>query len=125
MSDEDEYRFLICRSGDDDPEPVGRVAFPWVFDSEQIGFLSYWVTPEHQGNGYVTEATELFLDYAFRERGFHKLDAHVNESNAASAAVLEKLGFEREGVRRQESFVDGDWEDSLSYGLLAEEWLDR
>lgn len=101
------------------------VAFPWVFDSKQIGFLSYWMAPEHQGNGYATEATALFLDDAFRERGFHKVDAHVDESNVASAAVLKKLGFEREGTRRRERFVAGDWEDTRLYGLLADEWLDR
>ncbi|WP_327053910.1 GNAT family N-acetyltransferase [Halomicrococcus gelatinilyticus] len=121
--DDAEYRFLVCRSGDD-PEPVGVVAFGWVAESKQVGFLMYWIAPEHQGNGYVTEAAELFLDYAFRERGFHKVNAHVAASNDASAAVLEKLGFEHEGTRRQECFVDGAWEDEHLYGLLADEWFD-
>ena len=119
-----EYHFLICVDGDtDDPEPVGVVAFPWVRDSTKIGSLMYWVAPEHQGQGYVTEGTELFLDYVFRECGFRKVNARVNASNAASAAVLENLGFEREGTRRSESIVDGDWDDMHMYGLLAEEWL--
>ena len=125
MLDDSECRFLICRSdGDADPDPVGVVAFAWVPESRRVGFLMYWVAPEHQGNGYVTEAAELFLDHAFRERGFHKVNAHVTASNAASAAVLEKLGFEREGTRRRQNFVDGAWEDEHLYGLLADEWLD-
>ncbi|WP_232686730.1 GNAT family N-acetyltransferase [Halobacterium zhouii] len=107
----------------DDPEPVGVVAFGWMRDNLKIGSLMYWVAPEHQGNGYVTEGTELFLDYAFRECGLHKANARVNASNGASAAVLENLGFEREGTRRQESIVDGEWDDMHIYGLLADEWL--
>lgn len=125
MLEDTEYRFLMCHSNDgDEPAPVGVVAFAWVVDEHKIGWLSYWVAPEQQGNGYVTEGAELFLDYVFRERGFHKVNAGVAASNAASAAVLEKLGFEREGTSRQEHFVDGDWEDSHKYGLLADEWLD-
>ena len=107
----------------DGPEPVGVVAFPWVRDNTKIGSLMYWVAPEHHGNGYVTEATALLLDYVFRECGFHKVNARVNASNPASAAVLENLGFQREGTRRAESIVDGDWDDMHLYGLLAEEWL--
>ena len=138
MLEDEEYHFLICadvRSESardasssesetgDGPVPVGVVAFPWVRDSTKIGSLMYWVAPEHHGNGYVTEATTLFLDYVFRECGFHKVNARVNASNPASAAVLENLGFQREGTRRAESIVDGDWDDMHMYGLLAEEWL--
>ena len=138
-----EYHFLICVSEqneptsnvgdgatsspdetDDGPEPVGVVAFGWVRDTARIGSLMYWVAPEHRRNGYVTEGTALLLDYAFEERRFHKVNANVITSNDASINALESLGFEREGRQRQESFVDGEWEDTFTYGLLAEEWLD-
>lgn len=120
-----EHHFLICTGGDDDPEPVGVVAFGWVRDDTKIGSLMYWVAPERRGQGYVTEGTELFLDYAFGECGFNKVNARVAESNDASANALEGLGFEREGRGRKECFIDGDWEDMFMYGLLAEEYLDE
>jgi RimJ/RimL family protein N-acetyltransferase len=140
--EDEEHRYLICvadqreatgetsgeerpanREDGEDPEPVGVVAFPWVRDSTKVGSLMYWVAPEHQGKGYATEGTSLFLDYVFGECGFHKVNARVNASNAASATVLEKLGFQREGTRRAESIVDGEFEDMHMYGLLADEWL--
>jgi RimJ/RimL family protein N-acetyltransferase len=150
MVEDDEYRFLICvdtrdevsgepsgdaaRSADDhsesvrdashdDPEPVGVVALPWVFDETKSAFLMYWIAPEHQGNGFVTEANRLLLDYVFRECGFHKVAAYVHETNDASAAVLESLGFQREGTLRQEVFTDGEWLDEHRYAVLADEWL--
>ncbi|WP_232703237.1 GNAT family N-acetyltransferase [Halobacterium wangiae] len=124
MLEDEEYHFVICsNSEDEDPEPVGVVAFGYVSGHADRGSLMYWVAPEHQGNGYVTEATELFLDYAFRECGFHKVTARVNVSNEPSAAVLESLGFVQEGRRRKESVVDGEREDMFTYGLLADEWL--
>jgi RimJ/RimL family protein N-acetyltransferase len=134
---EADYRFLICvdeRSesagdashvdGDDsDPTPVGEVAFAYVARERERGALMYWIHPDHQGNGYVTEASELFLDYAFRECGFHKVTARVLVSNEASARTLEKLGFQREGTRRESTVVDGEYQDMYTYGLLDHEWL--
>jgi RimJ/RimL family protein N-acetyltransferase len=121
---DDDYRFLVCRdAADDDPEPVGSVGLPWVFDDRQGAFLMYWIAPDHQGNGYVTEATSLLLDYAFAECGFHKISAYVLATNDASAAVLETLGFAREGTLRREVFDGGEWVDEHRYGLLADEWL--
>lgn len=123
--EDEEYRFLVCLPGDDDdPEPVGVVGLPWVFEDTKSGFLMYWIAPEHQRNGYVTEATELLLDYLFRECGFHKVAAYVHETNDASAAVLESLGFVREGTLRREVFSDGEWLDQYRYGVLAGEWLE-
>lgn len=140
MLEDEDYHFLICvderresteaasgaaaSSEDGDLEPVGVVAFGWVSSPGERGNLMYWVAPEHQGNGYVTEGTELFLDYVFGECGFHKVDARVLVPNDASAAALEKLGFEREGRRRDDAILDGEYVDTYTYGLLDHEWLD-
>ena len=120
-----EHHFLVCPIPEDgdDPEPAGVVAFGWVRDDVKIGSLMYWVAPEHRRQGYVTEGTELLLDYAFAECGFNKVNARVAESNEASANTLEGLGFEYEGRGRKECFIGGEWEDMFMYGLLAEEWL--
>ena len=107
---------------ENDPEPVGEVAIPWVRDTHGSGMLMYWIAPAHQGHGYATEAAELVVDHAFRERRLNKVWAHVLESNTGSQRVLEKLGFTQEGRLRQNCFIDGDFEDAYHYGLLAEEW---
>jgi len=140
-----DYHFLVCADGRSEPAeragsdtdsggsgddeeglvPVGVVAFGWVGSPGERGSLMYWIAPEHQGNGYVTEATELFLDYVFRECGFHKVSARVLVSNEASAGALEKLGFQREGRRRESAVVDGEYEDMYTFGLLAREWLEN
>ena len=144
--EDSDYRFLICvdepsestgeasgdagpassaESGDGEgPTPVGEVAFAWVSQEGERGSLMYWIAPEHRGNGYVTEATELFLNYVFRECGFHKVSARVLVSNDASANTLEKLGFEQEGRRREAAVIDGEYEDMYTFGLLDREWLD-
>jgi RimJ/RimL family protein N-acetyltransferase len=84
--------------------------------------LAYWIASEAQGNGYATDAARTVLDHGFDRLGLHKAVAKTFESNEASARVLEKLGFSREGVFRDEAFVGGEWQDMIRHGLLAEEW---
>ncbi|NHN59792.1 MULTISPECIES: GNAT family N-acetyltransferase [Halorussus] len=84
--------------------------------------LAYWVAPAAQGNGYATDAARTVLGHGVDRLGLHKVTAKSFASNEASVRVLEKLGFEREGVFREEAYVDGEFVDLLRFGLLAEEW---
>lgn len=128
----DGVRLLIC-AGDEDAvrrgerdgiTRVGEIGIPWVRHPHAAGMLMYWVAPEYQGNGYVTEATELLLDHAFRDMRLNRVWAVVIEPNTGSQHVLEKIGFQEEGVARQGAFIDGEYVDSINYGVLAEDWLD-
>ena len=129
MQDDDSETFLVCTDGGD-ADSVDRVGEVFLFDLyEQRGSveLGYWIAPEHQGNGYATAAAALAVDYCVTERRLHKVNARVLAFNDGSRAVLEKVGFEPEGCRREEFYVDGEYVDSDLYGIVADEWdaLDR
>lgn len=81
-----------------------------------LGDRSIW------GRGYSTEAIGLAVDLAFSRFELHRIQAGVYASNAASCRVLEKAGFRREGIWRQQLRVPEGWEDHLFYGMLREEW---
>jgi len=125
ISSDESASFLICASGedtDDDPEPVGSVV---LFDEDEragTATIAYWVVPEHQGEGYCTEATALLCEYAFGERRLNKLRADVLATNDASRGVLENLGFVEEGLLREEKYVYGKYVDVHRFGLLADDW---
>lgn len=111
---------LVCVDG----EPVGFVAlFDWN-ETDGRAEIAYWIAPTHQGNGYGTEATELAVAYAFDERRCHRLVAGAHETNDASRALLETLGFREEGRLRENTFLDGEFVDTIRYGLLVSEWRD-
>jgi RimJ/RimL family protein N-acetyltransferase len=74
------------------------------------------------GKGYGTDAGRLALGFAFRELNLHRLCATVFDYNAASRALLEKLGFTHEGTFREHLERDGQRHDMLLYGLLRPEW---
>ncbi|WP_416840735.1 GNAT family N-acetyltransferase [Haloferax sp. DFSO52] len=116
--DGDDINFLICYDGN----PVGTIGLKppdTITGAVEVGYI---VAPTHWGEGYATDAVRAICGYAFDERRMNKVYAKAYETNQPSVRVLEKVGFTREGVLREEGFVDGEHVDVLRYGLLADEW---
>ena len=109
-------------AGNANPTPIGAVN-AWDLDRPH-GQLSYWLFPDYHGEGYATEAMTLFLDHLFDAREIRGVEARVFSHNDASAALLDRLGFVREGRLRERNFVDGAYRDELVFGLLREEWVE-
>jgi diamine N-acetyltransferase len=108
----------------------------WFFiqqkDGTKIGFIGthlngaleigYALIPSKRGKGYGTEAVQIMLDYLFMSKDIVRVQAQTNSENKSSQRVLEKTGFQKEGVARKGLFVWGNWVDVCSYGILREEW---
>jgi [ribosomal protein S5]-alanine N-acetyltransferase len=84
--------------------------------------MGYCLGDEAWGQGYATEAARAVLQWAFVTLDLNRVQAETDTRNAASARVLEKLGFVREGTLREDCVVNGDVSDSWVYGLLRREW---
>ncbi|PSQ48342.1 GNAT family N-acetyltransferase [Halobacteriales archaeon SW_7_65_23] len=120
VSGDGEIALLVTRDPD---TPLGTVGLT-VKKEARRAELGYWIAPQHQGEGYGTEAAGLLVDFGFRQRGFHRIEARVFEFNDASQGLLESLGFTLEGTHREGHYVDGSYQDTLWYGVLEEEWDD-
>jgi len=110
--------WAITLAGDD-------TAIGWVAAGEKrqggVTELGYILAREHWGRGIAREAVTAVIDRLFAE-GQRRVFADTDPENAPSIALLERLGFRREGLLR------GEWEthigvrDSLILGLLRDEW---
>jgi len=74
------------------------------------------------GCGYATEAARALLRWSFDTLNLNRIQAETDTRNVASARVLEKLGFVREGTLREDCVVNGEVSDSWVFGLLRREW---
>ncbi|WP_431227307.1 GNAT family N-acetyltransferase [Burkholderia contaminans] len=82
----------------------------------EIGFSlrrKYW------RGGYMREAASAMIDHAFGALRLNRLEADIDPRNVASAGLLERLGFVREGLLRERWIVGDEVSDSALYGLLA------
>ena len=80
-----------------------------------------WLAADCTGRGTATTASGILLDFLFGREGLHRVSAQCAVHNATSIALMERLGFTREGRLRQAEFVGDEPHDLYVYGLLAKE----
>ncbi|OBG17472.1 GCN5 family acetyltransferase [Mycolicibacterium celeriflavum] len=84
-------------------------------------WIGYWVAKAVNGGGVATAALALGVDHCFGPVRLHRVEATVRPENAASRAVLAKVGFREEGLLRRYLEVDGAWRDHLLVAVTIEE----
>lgn len=84
--------------------------------------LGYCFKETAWGHGYATETARAVLQWALDTLDLNRVQAETDTRNAASARVLEKLGFRREGTLREDCIVNGEVSDSWVYGLIRRDW---
>lgn len=93
------------------------VAFDFRADRAEIGFN---LIRKHWNKGYMTEALTALLKWGF-EMSINRIEAVVSPDNAASRAVLKKLGFTEEALLRKLGKKDSEYFDCLMIALLKED----
>jgi ribosomal-protein-alanine N-acetyltransferase len=101
---------------------IGTCGFHSAELRHMLAELSYDLGREHWGQGLVPEAARALLRHGFVTMGLNRIQAHVLPDAAPSAKVLEKLGFQREGVLRESGYWKGRFWDRVAYSLLRREW---
>jgi ribosomal-protein-alanine N-acetyltransferase len=84
-------------------------------------WIGYWVAKDVNGGGVATAALALGVDHCFGAVRLHRVEATVRPENAASRAVLAKVGFREEGLLKRYLEVDGAWRDHLLVAITVEE----
>lgn len=111
------YGFLIFRN--DDSTLLGGVTLAnirrGVTQSSSVG---YWMGLPYVRQGYMFEALQLCLDFGFRSLGLHRIEAACLSDNQPSRRLLEKSGFQEEGLARRYLCIAGEWQDHIIYALL-------
>lgn len=84
----------------------------------QSGTTGYWVGQRYARHGYMREALEALVHYAFTELDLSRLEAGCLPENAASRGVLEKVGYKYEGVAQSYLQINGRWRNHVLYSNL-------
>ena len=108
-----------------DDEPAGTMEFEVVNRRSSIACVGgLAVHPRFRGRRVGDEAARLFQRHLLLEVGLHRLQLEIYGFNERAIAHAERVGFVREGVKRQAYRRDDDWVDSVMFALLRED-LDR
>jgi ribosomal-protein-alanine N-acetyltransferase len=113
--------FLICRRNDD--AIAGMINLSQIFRGNfQNAYLGYYVGAKFAGKGFMTEAIDLILRFAFKQLKLHRIEANVQPQNLSSLTVLRKNGFTKEGFSRRYLKISKRWRDHERWAIIAEEW---
>lgn len=84
--------------------------------------LGIILSPNHQGNGFATEALTGVVNYLFNQMRKHRITASIDPRNLKSIQLFERPGFRKEAHFKQSIFIKDEWVDDLIYAILKDEW---
>jgi ribosomal-protein-alanine N-acetyltransferase len=115
---------FVCRVKDG--AIVGSINLSQIFlGGFRSAYLGYYVGAKYAGEGYLTEAIDLMLQYAFENLKLHRLEANIQPGNIASIKLVKRAGFIREGFSRRYLKISGRWRDHERWAIIAEDWRSK
>jgi ribosomal-protein-alanine N-acetyltransferase len=102
---------------------IGFYGLMWIdpYNSRtEVGFI---LAKEYWNRGITTKVLKRILELVFSELGINSVEATAMVGNNASARVLEKCGFKKEGTLRELRYCRGKYHDFWKFSLLQKEWL--
>ena len=97
---------------------VGMIGFNTINYMHLHAEVGYWVARDFWGKGYSVEAVNLLVAYAFSKTELERIYAYVRPENIASWKLLEKTGFEREGLLKKLMRKDDKRYDHYIYAIV-------
>jgi ribosomal-protein-alanine N-acetyltransferase len=102
----------------DTGELIGTVGFNQWNQKHKRAEIGYELHPQHWGHGYASEAASAVMAYGFQILQLIRIGAVVFLENKASQHVLEKLGFQKEGLLKNYMYQNGKAHDTFVYSSL-------
>ena len=112
-------RFVIEAPGT--RQLVGTVGFHTISELHRTAEISYDVIPSHWGKGIATAACRAATVWGFEVRGWHRIQGTAVLANLASQRVLERCGFQREGLLRNFRMIRRQSTDYWLYSAIPGE----
>lgn len=112
----DDKAYLFRTFKKEDGSYIGGVIIKTILRKNfQWAEVGYWLLNQYWGNGYGSEMLKLAIDIAFKELGFHRLEAHINLDNIASQKTAEAARMKLECIRKGFIFEYDTWTDNMVY----------
>ena len=105
-----------------DGDLAGTIAFHNIQTINRSAMVGYWLADGFTGKGIMTDSLRAIIDWAFSELNLIRVEIHCAITNRASCAIPERLGIQREAIRRQSEIKKGVVLDMASYAALADNW---
>jgi len=100
------------------PKLIGVIGHYRIQPENHRCEIGYMILPQYNGQGYVTEAIKVVLEYGFDILNMHSIEAVIDPDNIASERVLQKNGFVKEAHILENELWNGKFWDTVIYSIL-------
>jgi ribosomal-protein-alanine N-acetyltransferase len=114
------FQWGLVRPQDD--RVIGTVTLAGLDVQNRRAEVGYALAQTEWGKGVMTEVLPVAVRFGFGALDLHRIEADVDPRNPASYHLLERLGFKKEGYRRESYILNGEIQDAVLYGLLKREF---
>ena len=97
---------------------IGTIGYWRMLPEHYRAEIGYMLHPAHWQKGFMKEALNAVIRYAFEEMNLHSIEANINPDNVPSGALLESCGFIQEAYHKENYYYDGVFYDSIIYSRL-------
>ncbi|WEG13010.1 GNAT family protein [Pullulanibacillus sp. KACC 23026] len=101
---------------------VGTIRFHKLRSWHRSCEIGVVLSPHFQQKGVMTEIMPFLLDYGFKRLRLNRIVGDIFAGNQGSRRLLERFGFQKEGVMRQTDFDGERFHDTVVYSMLKEEY---
>jgi [ribosomal protein S5]-alanine N-acetyltransferase len=109
-------RWAICYK--ENNELIGTCGYHHISKSNFKAEIGYDLIPAFWGKGIMTNAIHCLLQYGFEQLQLNRIEAIVDPTNTNSYKLLDRIGFQREGLHRQSFYEKGRFIDVYIYSML-------
>ncbi|MGE6258392.1 GNAT family N-acetyltransferase [Heyndrickxia sporothermodurans] len=104
---------------------VGMIGLHFIDWKNKTTSIGYFISEDAQGKGIVTRSVKALANYLFDEMNLNRIEVEVAVNNRKSMAIPERLGFVREGIKRDGQWLYDHYEDLILFSLLKRDWKQK
>ncbi|PKR82738.1 GNAT family N-acetyltransferase [Heyndrickxia camelliae] len=101
---------------------VGMIALHYIDWQNSSTSIGYFIAEDSQGHGIVTRTVSALLNYLFDTLKINRAEIQCAVHNYRSIAIPERLGFVKEGIKRDGQWLYDHYEDLVTYSMLSRDW---
>lgn len=104
-------------------EHVGNIRVTDIHPINRHCSFGILFNKKFRGNGYAKDASSLIIRHLFKNLNVNRIELFVATENIPAIKLYEKLGFIKEGIKREAIWIEGVYKDLYVYSILAKDYF--
>ena len=120
INQESGLHFAIIKKADD--TYIGSCRLHKINKCDKNARLAIGLLSEHFGQGYGTDSMKCLLKFGFKKLNLHRMELRVLDFNKRGISAYKKCGFKKDGILRENAYIDGKYYDDIMMSILESEF---